>query len=236
MLKLYRGLDADGKSVVFLDGDNDELLTKSAENFTGDSVGDPAVGTIAECIGEVSDISIKPVFEVATHIVEGLAKADDDDISCAIQELNKSIAKRGINILSGTAQEKLFKSSDEDDAEERTVYSVVLEPNDGENGAPLEPDTQGDVYGADVIEKTAHGWMRKGGQIGLMHELGISEKVAVLETYIAPVEFELSGHEIRKGSWLLKTEVIDDVLWKAVKNETLGAYSVGGFKTSIDVE
>jgi hypothetical protein len=89
MLKLFRGLDVYGYPVVFLDGDNDELLTKSAEDFTGDSVGEPAIGTIAECIGEVSDISIRPVFDTDTHVIEGLAKAEDDDVSCIVKEHRK---------------------------------------------------------------------------------------------------------------------------------------------------
>jgi hypothetical protein len=141
------------------------------------------------------------------------------------------------SIVKGSAQEKLLKSSEDDEEEEeRTVVSVVLEPNDGEDGAPLDPDTQGDIYSADAIEKTAHGWMKKGGHIGLMHEFDISESVSVLESNIAPVDFELNGQEIRKGSWLLKLQIVDDELWKAVKAGTFGAFSVGGFKTSVDVE
>lgn len=114
--------------------------------------------------------------------------------------------------------------------EERYVMSLVLEPNDGTAGAPLKPDTQGDVYSAAEVRKTAHGWMEKGGQVDLQHNwqpLG-NAKVRVLESYIAPVDFKLGDYAVRKGSWLLGLRVLDDTLWSAIKSGTIGAFSVGG--------
>lgn len=126
-----------------------------------------------------------------------------------------------------------------DGAEEHYVLSLVLEPNDGANAdAPLKPDTQGDVYSADEIRRTAHGWMERGGKIDLGHNwkaLG-EDQVKVVETYLAPVAFELGGYAVRKGSWLLGLRVLDDVLWGDVKDGKLGAYSVGGSAKRTPVE
>ena len=148
----------------------------------------------------------------------------------AIHALNSDIVKRGVRLLLGS--ESISKS--EDDTEERFVLGLVLEPNDGADGAPLKPDTQGDVYSSKAVRSTAHNWMQRYGQIDLMHSweaLGAGS-VSVLESYIAPVDFEIGEGEdpykVVKGTWLLALRVLDEKLWQAIKVGAIGAFSVGG--------
>jgi DNA adenine methylase len=70
--------------------------------------------------------------------------------------------------------------------------------------------------------------MQKFRQIGLQHKSSVSDKVAILESYIAPCSFDLSGYTVRKGTWLLALRVMDDDLWKAVESGAITGFSIGG--------
>ena len=124
---------------------------------------------------------------------------------------------------------QLLKAED-DSGEERYVLSVVMEPNDGDDGAPLDPDAEGDIQSAQEIRKAAHRWMEHGGQVDLNHSwqaLG-AQRVRVLESYLSPCDVEIGGYTVRKGTWLLGLRIADDALWTAVKAGDIGAYSIGG--------
>lgn len=126
------------------------------------------------------------------------------------------------------------KGPDPNEPEERYILGLVLEPNDGADGAPLKPDTQGDVYSSAAVRQTAHGWMERYGQVDLNHSwepLALGQ-VRILETYLAPVDFDIgegdAPYHVVKGTWLLALRVLDDAIWAAIKAGQIGAYSVGG--------
>lgn len=110
---------------------------------------------------------------------------------------------------------------DDAQAEQRLVYGEVLIPD-------IE-DSQGDVISAEEIEKTAHRFLAEYQQLGFMHQ-GTLEKGAarIVESYVAPVDFELNGHVVKKGSWVLVTKILDDHLWSLIKAGVLTGYSMGG--------
>jgi len=238
MLDIYRGINESGNTIVFIDGDPEQLIQKAAEKFSGNEVGVPNGGTTATRIGQVDGCLITPEDElVEKQVAPNLKKGTDEAVDEELQKLNREIAERGIKIVPGSAESRMIKvagevEGTEEEEEERTVLSVVLEPNDGEDGAPLSPDTQGDIYSKEAVKNTAWGWMEKGGKIGLMHQLDVSEKVAVLESYVAlsdiVIEEGTKNYTIRKGSWVLRLRIYDDLLWKKAKDGTLGAFSVGG--------
>ena len=150
-----------------------------------------------------------------------------------VQALNADIVKRGVRLLPGT--ESISKADDE--PEERFILGLVLEPNDGDEGAPLKPDTQGDVYSTAAVRKTAHGWMERYGAVDLMHSweaLGAGS-VAILESYLAPVNFTIGEgndqYEVVKGTWLLALRILDEKIWQQIKAGAIGAFSVGGKAT-----
>ena len=129
--------------------------------------------------------------------------------------------------------------------EERFVLGIVLEPNDGGEGAPVDPDTQGDIYSAHEIRRAAHLFMEQYRNLGLMHRRIVpTTKLRILESYIAPIEFAVRSNGeiigtadvkpgekvqiVRRGTWLLAMRVVDDQLWQAVKSGKLTGLSIGG--------
>lgn len=233
-LAIFRGLTADGATVAFVDGDVDAAIRKAVEIYSGDPLGDPHPGTTAIKIGTIKSVDIEDEENLVEKAVTGLLPATEIEVDQEIAKLNDSIAERGLSLIAGSAEVRMLKADqpDEPEVEERIVFAPVLEPNDGQKGAPVAPDTQGDVYSDDAIRKTAHGWMEKGGNVGLMHRLNVSARVSVLESYLAPVDFTFgegeSAYKVRKGTWLLALRIHDDNLWKKVKDGTLNAFSVGG--------
>ena len=70
--------------------------------------------------------------------------------------------------------------------------------------------------------------MQEYQNVGLMHRDLVNGKVKILESYLAPVLFEMSGTQIRKGTWLLAVRVLDDDRWTQIKNGELTGLSIGG--------
>lgn len=106
-------------------------------------------------------------------------------------------------------------------AEERYVLGVVLSPE--------TEDSQGDVYSAAEVRKAAHGFMEHAGVLGKQHrEVVDRDKLRVLESYIAPADFEQDGEKVLKGTWLLGIRVVDDSLWNGIKKGEFTGFSIGG--------
>jgi len=169
---------------------------------------------------------------------EGEADAGDDEAKKSadaiegVWAVNQAIMSKGIQLLNKSAA--VTKATGAAEPEEHFILGLVLEPNDGADGAPLKPDTQDDVYSKEDVRKTAHGWMENYGQVDLMHSwraLG-KEDVRILESYLAPVDFTIGEGEdayaVVKGTWLLGMRVVNDTLWEAIKQNEIGAYSIGG--------
>ena len=113
------------------------------------------------------------------------------------------------------------------DDEQRIVRGVVLLSC---SQTFCEADSQGDVMTTAEVEKAAHGYMvglqRGDAHIGVDHEAPAD--AAVIESFIAPVDFEEGGQLVRKGSWFMAMKIHDDELWQSVKDGTRTAFSVGG--------
>ncbi len=169
------------------------------------------------------------------------AAASDDDEAAkdleksilaneAVRTVNEGILKRGIKLIKESARIQ----KNEDDTEERFILGLVLEPTDGEDEVPLKPDTQDDVYSKMDVRKTAHGWMEFFGAIDMGHSWQPLSKgtVRILESYLAPVAFTIGkgkdAYEVTEGTWMLALRIADDAIWEAVKNNEIGAYSIGG--------
>lgn len=106
-----------------------------------------------------------------------------------------------------------------EEEEENTVFGIVLEPE--------TVDSQGDIYSAEEIRKTAYRFMERYQQFGLQHEELVS-MILPLESYIAPVDFEVNGQNVKKGTWLLRVRVLDEDIWSRVKSGELTGFSIGG--------
>ena len=62
---------------------------------------------------------------------------------------------------------------------------------------------------------------------GFMHT-EFSRKVAVVETFVSPVAFELNGRMVTKGTWVMTMKVFDDEAWALIKSGKITGFSIGG--------
>lgn len=106
------------------------------------------------------------------------------------------------------------------DGDQRFALGIVLEPD--------IIDSQNDTYTADEIRGAFEKYAEHYRNVGLMHKTGINDKVAIVENYIAPVDFEMGELTIKKGTWLMGVRVNDDTLWGGVKDGSITGFSIGG--------
>ena len=104
-----------------------------------------------------------------------------------------------------------------DDAQ-RLVYGIVYEPN--------VADAHGDYMTPAEIEKAAHGFLKDAREIDKQHDFqgGVGE---VVESYIAPSDFEMGDEVIKKGSWVLMTKASDEI-WEQIQKGDITGYSMAG--------
>jgi hypothetical protein len=161
-------------------------------------------------------------------IVKDAELASDEAGGNVAKAVNARLARDGLRLVLGSA--RVEKAEGTDGTEERYVLGIVLEPTDGEGGAEFKPDTQGDIYSVADVRRAAHAWMEQHGKVDLDHSWDPTSKqqVRVLETYLAPVDMEINGETIAKGTWLLALRVLDDTIWATIKAGGIGAYSIGG--------
>lgn len=112
------------------------------------------------------------------------------------------------------------------EGEKQLIYGIVLEPE--------VIDAQGDMILAADIEQAAHGFLARSRTVGDMHRK--KAMADVVESYIAPVEFQLGGQTVKKGSWVIAVRVHDEELWNAVKAGEYTGFSVGGFGRRIPAQ
>lgn len=122
---------------------------------------------------------------------------------------------------SDSRPERLFKA----DEERHLIYGVVAEPE--------TLDSYGDWLTADEIERACHAFMRQYQAVGLEHEVQASS-CRVVESYIAPADFEIGDQTVRRGSWMMVTHVDAStaegaMIWRAVKAGGFTGYSFQGF-------
>jgi len=94
---------------------------------------------------------------------------------------------------------------------------------------PGEADTQSHRMSPEEIEKMAHGFMQNSRAYDIQHrEFGIPPADAVVvESYIAPVDFDMAGTHISKGSWIVATK-FSPTMWDRIISRELRAYSIRG--------
>ena len=107
------------------------------------------------------------------------------------------------------------------DVEKKLVGGVVYEPD--------VVDAQGDSSSEDEIEKACHNYMIKSQTLGLMHERKLEKSDSiVVENFIAKASYIDGNQLIRKGSWVLVSKVLNEQLWKDIKNGKYTGYSMAG--------
>lgn len=105
--------------------------------------------------------------------------------------------------------------------ERRLVYGIVLEPE--------TVDSQGDIYSEETIETAAHGFMADYQNVGHMHRALVNDGAEVVESYVAPCDFEMGGQQVKRGTWVLVVHITSEALWEQVKSGDLTGFSIGGY-------
>lgn len=154
------------------------------------------------------------------HLRNAIARAPQSDLPRAVVE---RIQERARRILAeqqkSAAKHGAVGTVLKYDDERQVVYGVVYEPH--------VIDAQGDYADEDAIMDAAHSYMLGGAVVKLDHAEE-TDQAAVVESYIAPVDFELGGEPVRAGSWVMAVKVADAELWQRVKGGEYEGYSFGG--------
>ena len=116
---------------------------------------------------------------------------------------------------------KLLKSNDE----KQIVYGVIFEPDffDSDDEYVLKDD----------IEDAAHAYLinlrKESGACHqkLSHGQEIDHATDIVESYIAPADFEINGELVKEGTWIVAMKIHDKELWKETKDSITG-FSAGG--------
>jgi len=108
------------------------------------------------------------------------------------------------------------------------VLGVVLEPDTVD--ATRTNQTVGDIYSEEEVRKAAHYFLAtyNGKGNDFMHSGEDRGDLKIVESYVTPVEMKLNGQEIKKGSWMMATLVLNNDVWERVKKGEITGYSIGG--------
>lgn len=183
------------------------------------------IEAVGQHVSSVDKVDVKnPLSEITKTTIEEL------ESMILPEEIKKSHADAvdayARNLVGMTKQVRLLKyetrdATQEGEEEERFVLGEVLVPD--------EDDSQEDTYDVETVRRAAHYFMEYSPVIGLMHERALSRaKVRVLESYIAPVDMDIEGRFVKKGTWLLGARIVDDMLWESVKAGTFTGWSIEG--------
>lgn len=114
----------------------------------------------------------------------------------------------------------------EKNEEKQFILGRVLIPDrlDGEN----------DVVRKEEIEKAAWRFMRNSHAPGYRHD-AYAKDCYIVESYIAPTDFELNGEIVKQGTWLMGMKIENQEIWQQIKENKLKAYSIGGWADRVPI-
>lgn len=112
------------------------------------------------------------------------------------------------------------------DDDRRLVYGFVLVPD--------VMDLQGDICSKEDIEAAAHDYLVNARLIKAQHRSATDADV--VESYIAPIDMNIDGTLVPKGSWMMVTKINSTAMWQAVKKGDIRGYSIGGIGTREEME
>jgi len=174
---------------------------------------------------------IKGVFG---RLKAGVKKLDSDIVWPLHLSFNEFLKQ--LELRKGTKFKSLKYDIVKQDEEKRLVMGPVL--------IPESIDLQDEIVSAEEIENAGHNYMIKltfqndpeflnsiglddKADRGFMH-VDFSRKIAVVESYMAPVNFEINGRKIVKGTWVMTVKVFDDEVWILIKTGKITGFSIGG--------
>jgi len=170
---------------------------KKAETIKSKNTADSMVATAEKSIKDAGDkvpADVKEKVEEKIKKVKEVAGKEDsskEDIETATKELSEELSKIG---------EAMYKDqgAKTDDGSQKT---------EGENGGKKSEDGKKDdakvEEGEVSVDITGLEDLVKGAGLDDEH-LQVEEPLGtIVESYLSPVDMQVSGHEVKKGAWLL---------------------------------
>jgi len=111
------------------------------------------------------------------------------------------------------------------DAKKQIVYGIVWEPD--------FEDAQEHWASKDHIEEAAHDYLVHHREIKLSHGMNITKDVALVESYLAPIDFICNEQTIKEGTWIVGLKVFDKDYWDAIESGEIKGLSAGGTLTFV---
>lgn len=128
------------------------------------------------------------------------------------------------------------KSDDADEGDDVAIHVPILKAVSElqeVTGVVLTPevvDGQGDIIGADVVEKAAGDFLagfNKTTKLGFMHS-SFNKKFELRQSFIAPSDMVIANKTVKKGAWIMVVKIKDAAIWKDVKAGKFTGFSIGG--------
>lgn len=194
-------------------------------------------GITAPTMENILDSEPVQLVDENTKLKDTISKFADD-LTKLVQGITGTVNVEKKKVVKPNSDENNFEFyvpiyKAEEKADEKIAIGPVLIPMSDDD----EVDGQNQTYDAKAVEDAAHYWMESWQQMTEMHTNELDEKqFSILESYIAPVDFELNGHTVIKGTWILMIRVLDDDLWQKIKDGELNAFSIGGVATAEEME
>ncbi len=152
-------------------------------------------------------------------------------------EVESTYAIKKFNETNTKFEYSIYKAPDDDEIdgieikkgdELQFVLGVVLEPE--EIDATITDKSVGDIYSEDEVRKAAHHFMieSRGNGNDFMHSMKDSNKLKIVESFVAPVDMNINSQPVKKGTWLMGSLIFDKKIWDAIKKGEITGYSIGG--------
>lgn len=124
-----------------------------------------------------------------------------------------------------SVRKNIFVDISKANDEQQTVTGVVLQPE--------TIDAHGDIYSAEVVRDAAYKYLanyNRRTKLGRQHKdfKNWTERFALVESYLAPVDLVIGSKTVKAGSWIMTVKVLDAKVWKAVKDGEITGFSIGG--------
>lgn len=91
---------------------------------------------------------------------------------------------------------------------------------------PNSVDLQGDYTSESEVRKAMESFNKSQQRANLFHYV-MTDTFHVVESYLAPVDFTLGEHEVKKGTWLMTLQIKNDELWELIKSGEVNGISIG---------